>query len=412
MLEPGSRSVRVRGLQTHGLAEISAHAGTRVAVNLAGIEVSEVRRGQVLVAPDAIRAIDQIDAEIRLLPTAPPLKHRARVHFHAFTAETMAGISLYEYDAVHPGTARIVRLKLDAPVMLAPGDRFVLRHPSPVATIGGGRILDAHPEPRRRKSETLAWLKDLNGAPLPRQMALRVSRRGVSGIPLGALAREAGLTLDATRRNVDAMVQQGDIVPVSADLLVSLEALRFAKDRVARVLNDPAQTLGTSGIKSAQLRSQAALSREVFDFVIAGLVREGKVHIQGENISIAGHATASRESERLAALAQAYESAGLAAPTVPELALRFRLSEPEIRRLVTLLQRQKTILRMGSDDLFMHVRALDRLIAQMGPLRGTVLDVAGFKQLTGLSRKFAIPLLEYLDHARVTRKQGDRRLVL
>ena len=412
VLEPGGRSVRVRGLQTHGRPETSAHAGTRVAVNLAGVDVAEVHRGQALVAPHSLSAVDLIDAEIRLLSSAPPLKHRARIHFHAFTAETMAGVSVFGYEAVHPGSARIVRLKLDQPVVLAPGDRFVLRHPAPVATIGGGRVLDCHPEPRRRKTETLAWLEELNRAPVAQQLALRVRRRGAAGILLTALARESGLTLDATRLHLDPMIQQGEVVGGSADLHVSREALRSAANKVITALERLAQTPASSGIKSAQLRSQASLSREVFDFVIAGLAREGKIQMQGENISVAGQATSSLESGRLAALAQAYETAGLAAPTVPELAQRFRLAEPEMRRLITLLQRQKTIVRMGSDDLFMHSRAVDGLIAKMAPLRGTLLDVTGFKQLTGLSRKYAIPLLEYLDHARITRKQGDRRLVL
>jgi selenocysteine-specific elongation factor len=412
ILEPGGRSVRVRGLQTHGRPETAAHAGTRVAVNLAGVDVAEVHRGQAIVASHSLGAVDLIDAEIRLLPSAPPLKHRARVHFHAFTSETMAGVSVFGYEAVHPGTARIVRLKLDEPVVLAPGDRFVLRHPAPVATIGGGRVLDCHPEARRRKTDTLAWLEELNRAPLPHQLELRVRRRGVAGIRLDALAREAGLTLDATHRYLDPMIEKGDIVRVSAELHASRAALDSAANKVLAALRALAQTPASSGIKSAQLRGQASLSREIFDFVIAGLARVQKIRIQGENFSLAGQATSSLESGRLAALAQTYEAAGLAAPTVPELAQRFRLTEPEMRRLITLLQRQKTIVRMGSDDLFMHARAVDGLIAKMAPLRGTLLDVAGFKQLTGLSRKYAIPLLEYLDHARITRKQGDRRLVL
>ncbi len=414
VLEPGGRGVRVRGLQTHGQDEASAQAGTRVAVNLAGIDVAEVHRGQTLVAPNSFAAADLIDAEICLLATAPALKHRARVHFHAFTSETMAGVSIYGYEAVHPGTARIVRLKLDEPIVLAPGDRFVLRHPAPVATIGGGRVLDCHPEPRRRKMETLAWLEQLNRAPVARQLTLRVMRRGVAGIRPDALAREAGLTLEATRHHLEQMIQQGDVLRISADLHVSREAHNSASDRVLAVLKDVARTPETSGIKSAQLRSQASLTPEVFDFVVAGLLRERKIQMRGENMVVleGGAGPPSLDTQRLATLAQAYEATGLAAPSVPELAQRYHLTQGEMRRLITILQRQKTIVRMGSDDLFMHARALDRLIAQMAPLRGTLIDVAGFKQLTGLSRKYAIPLLEYLDHARITRKQGDRRLVL
>ncbi len=122
--------------------------------------------------------------------------------------------------------------------------------------------------------------------------------------------------------------------------------------------------------------------------------------------------TSNPESDRLAAIAQAYEESGLAAPSVLELAQRFGIKETDMRRLITALQRDKTIVRMGSDDLFIHAAALGRLAAQLAALRGSLIDVARFKQLTGLSRKYAIPLLEYLDRQRITLKQNDQRLIL
>jgi selenocysteine-specific elongation factor len=408
ILEPGGRNVRVRGLQTHGQSESSADAGTRVAVNLSGIDAAEVRRGQTLVAPGSFAAVDLIDAEIDLLPAAPPLKHRARVHFHAFTSEVMAGISIYGYESLPQGASGIVRIKLEEPVVLAPGDRFVLRHPAPVATIGGGRVLDCHPEPRQRKSATRAWLEQLSQAALPEQLMLRVIRRG-TGIRLDTLAREAGVTPDAIRRYLDPETQRGRIVVISDDLLVARDALQAATHRIVALLKG----LDQPGIKSSQLRGQASLTPEVFEFLIAGLVRDREIVVRGETISLRGGAgPTSEQSRHLAAIAQAYESAGLAAPSVRELAQQLGLGESEMRRLITLLLREKSIVRMGSDDLFMHARALDNLVARLHPLRGKVIDVAAFKQLTGLSRKYAIPLLEYLDHARVTRKQGDQRLVL
>ena len=103
--------------------------------------------------PRSISAVDTIDVEIGFLKDAPALKHRAAVHFHAFTSETMATVSLYGYEAVQPGSVRLARLKLSEPIVLVPGDHFVLRQPSPAGTIGGGRVLDAHPEPRLRKAD-------------------------------------------------------------------------------------------------------------------------------------------------------------------------------------------------------------------------------------------------------------------
>ena len=144
-LEPGSRAVRVRGLQTHGQGRKSAQAETRVALNLAGIDADKIGRGQTLVETNTLSTVNTIDVEIRLLSDAHPLKHRARVHFHAFTAESMASVSLYGYEAVQPGSIRLARMKLSGPIVLVPGDRFVLRQPSPAGTIGGGRVIDSHP---------------------------------------------------------------------------------------------------------------------------------------------------------------------------------------------------------------------------------------------------------------------------
>jgi selenocysteine-specific elongation factor len=413
LLEPGGRAVRVRGLQTHGRAAPMVNGGTRVAVNLSGIELSEVHRGQTLVAPHKLSPVDGIDAEVRILPTAPPLKHRARVHFHAFTSEGMASVSVYGYEAIRAGASGMARIKLDQPVVLVPGDRFVLRQSAPVATIGGGSILDCHPLPRQRKAETLAWLEQLSNASIREQLTMRVKRRGSAGLLLDALAREAGLTLDATRRQLGSAIQERHILLLDGDLLLSGDGLLAATGQFMALLTRLAQNAGAAGTKSSELRSQVALGATVFDHVVGNLVGQSKIQVRGESIALqAGPGISSLESEQLVLIAQAYEAAGLAAPSVPELAEHFRLSEAGMRRLITLLQRQKTIVRMGSDDLFMHATALDDLVSRMAAMRGSLIDVAAFKQLTGLSRKYAIPLLEYLDRVRVTRKQGDRRQVL
>jgi selenocysteine-specific elongation factor len=407
-LEPGSRAVRVRGLQMHGQGSQSAQAGTRVALNLAGIDADKIRRGQTLIEADTLSSVDAIDVEITLLPEVHPLKHRAHVHFHAFTAETMASVSLYRYEAVQPGSVRLARIKLSEPMVLVPGDRFVLRQPSPAGTIGGGRVIDSHPEARHRKSATLAWLEQLRTCSIAQQLLLRTRRRGAHGISLDALAKEVGVTVGAVRHDVDEAIQCGDLLLIASELLLSRETFQGASTAILSLLQS-----GQS-LKSSELRSQLSLSQQVFDSVMSSLVIEKKVEIRGEAVSLfgAGLRSSNVETERLAALAEAYKASGLASPSVPELALRFNMKEADMRRLVTVLQRDQTIVRMGSDDLFIHSDALQQLAGRLAPLRGSLMEVARFKELTGLSRKYAIPLLEYLDRQRITRKEGDHRLIL
>jgi selenocysteine-specific elongation factor len=407
-LQPDDRAVRVRGLQTHGKPVSYAQSGSRVAVNLSGIDAAQLRRGQTLVSPRTLSAVDTLDVEVRLLENAPPLKHRANIHFHAFTSETMASVSLYGYEAVQPGTLRLMRLRLAEPIVLVPGDRFVLRQPSPAGTIGGGRVLDAQPLPRQRKSATQGWLEQLRAASPTTQLLLRVSRRSASGITLDALSAETGLTLDAIRLQIGPAFESGDIHLISNNLLLSREAFLIAAHEITTRLQAGAR------VKSSQLRGQVALSHPVFDFVVNSLVNQKRIQFHDETVSIytSGVPASNPESDRLAAIAHAYEESGLAAPSVLELAQRFNIKETDMRRLVTALQRDKAIVRMGSDDLFVHSAALRQLAAQLAPLRGSLMDVAGFKQLTGLSRKYAIPLLEYLDRQRITIKQDGQRLIL
>lgn len=407
-LEPESREVRVRGLQMHGQPIPFAQFGSRVAVNLSGVDAAQVHRGQTIVLPGTLSPVNTIDAEIRLLQTAPALKHRASVHFHAFTSETMASISLYGYEAIQPGTVGLARIKLAEPIVLAPGDRFVLRQPLPAGTIGGGRVLDAHPEPRQRKAATLAWLEGLKTATAAQQITLRVGRRKTNGITLDDLSNETGMTKDAVRHHAGSALQCGDLLFLPGDLLLNRDAILAAAGEIAAHLR-PGQP-----VKSSELRSQTAFRPEVFNFSMSSLVSERKIQLNGELVSIYndGAQSPNADAGQLAAIDQAYRAAGLAAPLVRELAQKLNIHETEMRRLITLLQRGKTLVRMGSDDLFIHSAALEGLAAQLAAHRGTLMDVARFKQLTGLSRKYAIPLLEYLDRQRITRIQGDRRIIL
>jgi selenocysteine-specific elongation factor len=410
-VEPGGRAVRVRGLQTHGHAEERVHFGTRVAINLAGIDASEVSRGQTAVPPDTLNAVSIIDVEAALLPEVRSLKHRAQVHFHAFTADTLATVSLYDYRPVEAGTRRLIRLRLHSPQVLVPGDRFVLRQCSPAATIGGGVVVDAHPLPNLRKSKCLVWLEAVNGAPLALQLLLRVARRGNAGITFSGLTAETGLNSGALLRLMGPLINQNRLVQIPGDLLVTTDVLRAGVENITKRLKTDA---ASSGIRRAELQNQTGLSKELFDFLIEKLARGQKLRLNGEFVRQfeSDAQTIGKDQAKLAAIADIYQAAGLVAPQAAEVAAMLQLSDAEMRRLMTLLLRDRILIKMGSEALYIHLSSLAQLRARISQLRGQTLDVTRFKQLTGLSRKYAIPLLEYLDRERVTRKDGDQRLVL
>ena len=410
-LEPGSRAVRVRGLQSHGRREEVVQSGSRVALNLAGIDVSEVSRGQTIVPPETLAAVSIVDVETVLLSGVRSLKHRSQVHFHAFTADTLATVSLYDYHPVEASTRRLMRLRLHSPQILVPGDRFVLRQCSPAGTIGGGVVMDAHPLPNLRKAKCLLWLEAMLEASPEQQLLLRVARRGVSGLTMRGLIAETGLTTEALHRFSASQLSQGRIVCIGGDLLFTSAYMASAIESVAGRLKVGAALMG---LKRAELKSQTGLCKDVFDFAIEKLARGQKLRLTGELIYSyeSDSRSAVPDQPRLDAIAAAYDAAGLAAPQAAEVAAKLNLSEAEMRRLMTLLLREKILIRMGADALYIHGRALKELKTLVGKLQGQTLDVAGFKQMTGLSRKYAIPLLEYLDRERVTRKVGEHRIVL
>lgn len=407
-LEPGARKVRVRGLQTHGESEEVAEAGTRAAVNLAGVETSEIMRGQTLVVPGELSAVEVFDAEIKLIEDASPLKQRARVHLHAFTSEAMATVLLYGSDAMKAGTARLARIKLASPIVLAPGDRFVLRQPLPAGTIGGGRVLDTNPVARERRQAAQAWLESLARSSADESLVLRVRRRGTAGIRMHALAGEMGINPEAAQGMADSARRSGEVL-VLGELLLVPSALEQAAQRVIGRLKDV-----PAGLKRSEVQSQTELPADVLEAAIGRLLENRQIQLRGETVSLAGASLglADKDARSMEAVSAAYRAAGLAPAPVREVAQRLRISDPEMRRLVTLLIREKALVRMGDDDTFIHAGALKELASRLAGQRGKTLDVAAFKALTGLTRKHAIPLLELLDRERITRKQGDVRVIL
>jgi selenocysteine-specific elongation factor len=413
-IEPGGRAVKVRGLQVHGHAAPSAHAATRVALNVARIEPSSIHRGDTLVDADTLKAVDTIDVEIDLLPVAPALKHRARVHFHAFASESMAAVSLFDYRSLEPGGRCLARLRISKSVVLAPGDRFVLRQGSPIATIGGGRVVDVSPLPRLKRRIAYGWLRSLCNASPAEQLEMRIQRRGSSGISLSALVAETGLLPNAIRAFLAPALQNRSVIILPNDLLVARAALRDSSDQVIGEFESLLRDGAGSAVKRSELKSRLRLQQEVLDYVLKSLAEQGRLRIGGDLLvpSVANVASATSGQEKLDAICRVYDEAGLAPPTTGEVARRLQIDAVELRRLITILLREKRLVRLGDDSILVQPGALSALRQTMQPFRGQTIEVPFFKSLTGLSRKHAIPLLEYLDRERITRKQGDRRIVL
>ncbi len=411
---PGGRRVRVRGVQVHGQAAESAVAGQRTALNLAGASTEDLSRGMTLAPPATFENTRRADVSLRLLSSAEhALKDRARVHFHCYTMETVAEVLLHGTKKIAAGEQAFARLKLPEPALLVPGDRFILRQFSPVVTIGGGTVLDAAPIPRMPGQ--VDFLKVLAGGNPEAILRARVARRHRAGISMSRLIAETGWTKSFIEARLAQAIKESQVVRIG-ELLLDSPEVEALKLYITHTVGDfHKRNPLVNGINKEQLRERQRAPAEVFDATLGMLVREKKIDFVGDVVRLPGHGVVMKEEEAESKdeIERSFASAGLKVPALPEVLAGLKIDKTRAQKIVTLLLRDKVLIKV-SDELVFHRSALAQLRGQIAALKtkSATIDVARFKELTGVSRKYAIPLLEYLDRERVTRRVGDAREIL
>ena len=415
-VHPTGRRLRVRGVQVHGAAAEKAIAGQRTALNLVGADVSELARGMMLTPAGMFRPTRRVSAKLSLLPSAKTLRDRARVHLHVFTAETVAEVQLLGAKQLQPGESGLARLKLDDALMLLPGDRFIVRQFSPVITIGGGVVLDALESARRtRADDRLAFVRALESAGDSDLLLARVSRRGFDGLPLSEAVAETGWlpsrvnSLAAELVAARKVLRFGDVL-VSAEVVANLRAKMQARVEAFHKANPL-----VAGISREELREKVGVGPEVYRGVEDALVREKMLVVAGELIHAAGRGVVLRdeEAESKKQIEAAFSSSGLKVPLLKDVLASLPIDQVRAQKIVTLLLRDRVLVKVG-DDLVFHRDALEGLRKLVIAQKATTpkMNVVAFKDLLGVTRKYAIPLLEWLDSQRVTRRVGDERVIL
>ncbi len=423
---PSGRRVRVRGAQVHGQSADLASAGQRTALNLAGATTEDLSRGMMLAPPMTLVPTKKVDVLLRLLPSAPhPLKDRVRVHFHAYAMETVAEIVFHRQanmeasrnDArqMAPGSEAFARIKLPDPALLIPGDHFIIRQFSPVITIGGGLILDANPMPGQQPEKRHQLLEASAAGDKERALVLRIQRRGANGLSLSQAIAETGWTGDVLEAQISTLRKKGEVTRFG-DVFLHSNAVAELLDLLPRAITAfHKENPLVAGMGKETLANKFELAPEVFASLLDMLVREKKVEVNAELVRLPGHVVVMRddEAESKKTIEYAFAAAGLKVPALPEVIAGLKIDKPRAQKLVTLLLRDKVLVKI-SDDLVFHREAIDQLRRQVGQqkTKSPKLDVAAFKEMTGVSRKYAIPLLEYLDRERVTRRVGDTREIL
>jgi selenocysteine-specific elongation factor len=474
-VHPTGQRLRVRGVQVHDSAVEKAIAGQRTALNLVGAETSELARGMMLTPSGLFRPTKRVSVNLNLLPSAKTLRDGARVHLHVFTAETIAEVQLLGTKQLQPGQSGLARLKLNDAVMLLPGDRFIVRQFSPVITIGGGVVLDAL-EPVRRTSPTfrrfstnglvskpaspvsgnaslvsghdfsradiapfsqgpsglqparpipaqpasksaerLAFLHTIANSDASTSLLARVERSASNGLSIADAVAETGWLRTRVESVAAGLVASGQLLQFG-DFLISISTVAQLTTAIKAIVDafHQANPL-VAGISREELREKLGLTPEVFRSLLDALVRDKKLEVAGELVHAAGRGVVLRddEAESKKQIEAAFAGAGLKVPLLKEVLASLPVDKVRAQKIVTLLLRDRVLVKVG-DELVFHRDALEGLrklvIAQKA--KTPKMNVVTFKDMVGVTRKYAIPLLEWLDSQRVTRRVGDERVIL
>jgi len=420
-LFPRGERLRVRGVQSGGRAVERAAPGQRTAVNLAGIEHTALKRGMVLATPGKFRKTRRIDVRLELLPSARKMKQGSRVHFHAGTAETIAEVFFHGETALPPGGSTLANLKLQDEVLVLPGDRFIVRQFSPVLTIGGGAVLDPLARrPMLRDTGRGAFLETLEQQRNPEILAA-MTERAVLGLGYEEIVARTGWTEKEIQGALEKLHGTGRVRIVSSEPLGLVSGKLFEdlrKKIVEKVERFQKENSLLPGILREDLRASLGkrVRNETFRAALEELAAQEKLDAQGELVKKAGSEIAllPEEAKAKEQIEAAFASAGLAVPSVKEVLAKLSVESKRTEKLLQILLREKNLVRVSLELVF-HREALAQLKEQLSAYKkakGDRINVPAFKELTGITRKYAIPLLEYLDRERVTRRAGDERVIL
>jgi len=415
---PNGAVAKVRGLQCHGHPVAETAAGQRTAVNLQGVERAAIERGDVLGLPGALLPAALVDATLELLKDTPrPLKARDRVRFHAGTQEVMARALLLDRPALEPGGTTYCRFRLEGPIVALPGDRYVIRSYSPIITIGGGTLLDVAPPRFRRKAPALlAHLAILERGTPEEVLEEHLRQAGPLGVKTAELRARTPFAPARLKELLDVLTTSGKIVAVDREWFVHADSRTRLREQVLRVLEAfHAQHPLRAGISREELRGRAGSAQErIFSHMLGALEAEGIVKAEKDKVRLATHQIRLSLAQRTAVdkVEALFRGAGAAPPSPEEALSKAGLSGSEENELFQLLLDERRLVRI-KESLFFHadiLKAIEhKLVASLREKKE--IGPAEMKDLLGISRKYAIPLMEYFDGQRVTTRVGDKRVL-
>ncbi len=418
---PKGAEAKVRGIQAHGKPVESATAGLRTGINLQGLDKVVIDRGNVLVRAQTLKPTLLVDAVFQLLPgVAKPLKNRTRVRVHVGTIEVLGRAILLDREEIQGGQEAYLQIRLEEPIVSLPGDRFVIRSYSPIFTIGGGEILDAFPSRHKRLTEeTRQELTILEKGSPEENLAFRLYKAGPAGLSWSEMLMRVNLLPSKLKPLVSALVSAGKILLYDPERqryvhsAVMTDLKRFCLDYLQEFHRQNPLQPG-AGKEEVKSKLPPQVDARLFNYLLSVLISEKRVVAEKDTLRLSAHKISMKEEEKNLhhKMVLLYAKGKLQPPTVKEVGTELGVSENELKPVLQVLSKEGTLIKV-KEDLYFQRQALEELEAKIIRFlqENKELNPAQFKEITQVSRKFAIPLLEYFDGKKLTMRIGDKRVL-
>jgi len=419
MVYPSAIKSKVRGLQVHNESVTEAQVGMRTAINFQGLDRAVIQRGNVVALPGTLTPSHMVDVRLHLLEgNSRPLKNRHKVRFHTGTSEILGNVILLDREELLPGESALVQIRLDEPVCIVRDDRFVIRTYSPVHTVGGGTVLNPVPAKHKRfKAPVLQDLERMADASPQELVALLAADSGYHGVGPPQLAVMTNLPAKKLHQHVEHLLSQRTLIQTER------ENKTYVHHRVMEELEQQARTWLEQyhrdhplkgGMPKEELKSKfpSDLSPRLFALLLDRMAHSGELTLEEDIARLSGHTVAlgEEQADLERKIRDAYRQSGLTPPYFKELAQSLRL-DGDRGKDVLLHMIEGGVLVKVKEDLFFDAETLEdlknRLVDHL-KVHGTI-STPEFKEMTGASRKYVIPLLEFFDSKRVTLRIGDNR---
>jgi len=417
---PSGLEGKVRNLQVYNRPVEEATAGERAAVNLQGIETSAIQRGDVLVHPKTLTPASLLDVYLEYLPIAPrPLKHRTQQRFHMGTSSTTASIFLLDREELAPGEEGFAQLRLERSVVSLPQDRFVIRGSGAIQTLGGGVVLDTHPIKHRRYSppviNDLILLKDGSSEQAINQYILR---SGIAGISFGDLLNRVAMPPNEIQTILRKMIERGDILLVDPEKLKVIENSQYQrlKEMTLIQLREFHQRFPMRiGLAKEEVRTKLPVELDIklFQILINGLIQSKEVVLERDKLKLHGHQISSADEKGLVKRAEEAILRGKLQPPSPkELSEEWSEEEERVLAVFEYLAHEGMLVKIKS-GMYFHRIHFENLKGELINFLKSHKEIttSQFKELTGASRKYVIPLIEYFDQMKLTLRLGEKRIL-